>query len=182
MTMKILIDKYFEPFDEHFDQYFEPLRGNSKANHVFYGASTLADHSIIWFILASLRGLRRGGTPYATRASIALLAESFIINIGVKSLFMRTRPTWDGDRPLAIRQPLTSSFPSGHSSAAATAFVLLSEGDRLWPIYLIIALIVAPSRVHVRMHHASDVVAGTIIGTLFGFAVKRIFPIKKINK
>ena len=177
--MKIQIDKYFEPFDQHFDKYFEPLRENSSANQIFYGASTVADHSIIWFIFASIRGLRRGGAKYATRASIALLAESFIINIVVKSLFMRTRPTWDGERPLAIRQPLTSSFPSGHSSAAATAFILLSENDRLWPLYLIVALVVAPSRVHVRMHHASDVVAGTVIGTLFGLTVRRLFPIKK---
>ncbi len=180
--MKIQIDKYFEPFDVHFDKYFEPFRENPAANYVFYSASTLADHSIIWFIFASMRGLKRGGSPYATRASLALLAESVIINIGVKSLFMRTRPTWDGERPLAIRQPLTSSFPSGHSSAAATAFVLLSEDDKLWPLYLAVALIVAPSRVHVRMHHASDVVAGTIIGTLFGLAVKRMFPIKNKTK
>ncbi|MDA8196060.1 MAG: phosphatase PAP2 family protein [Actinomycetota bacterium] len=177
--MKIQIDKYFEPFDKQFDKYFEPLRKNTRANHIFYGASTLADHSIIWFMFAAIRGLRRGGTQYASRASIALLAESFIINIGVKSLFMRTRPSWDGDRPLAIRQPLTSSFPSGHSSAAATAFILLSDNDKFWPIYLLIALIVAPSRVHVRMHHASDVVAGTVIGTLFGLMVKRIFPITR---
>ena len=62
--------------------------------------------------------------------------------------------------------PLTSSFPSGHASAAFCAAGLLSEGSRLEPAYYALAAVVAASRVHVKIHHASDVVAGAAVGTV----------------
>ena len=84
------------------------------------------------------------------------------MNGAIKSLFKRHRPVWEEDRPRPhrIRRPATSSFPSGHASAAFTAAGVLSEGDPLWPIYYGLAVVVASSRVYVKMHHASDVIAG----------------------
>jgi undecaprenyl-diphosphatase len=61
-------------------------------------------------------------------------AESLVVNQGVKRLFKRTRPTTDGEDGLKVRRPMTSSFPSGHSSAAAFAATMLStwDGKRTW--------------------------------------------------
>ncbi len=171
------VHELFKPFDDAVDTIFSPLRGLPMANRILFGASNVADHSILWFTLSAVRGLRKGGERYAVRAAAALLAESILVNLGIKTIFGRSRPTWEGDLPHEIRTPLTSSFPSGHASAAACAAVLLSDNDRLWPVYVGLAALVAPSRIHVRMHHASDVVAGLAIGTAFGLLVKKIFPI-----
>ena len=173
------IHELFRPFDEKFDALFLPLRNIEIANRILFASSNVADHSILWFTLAAARGLRRNGEPYAIRTGLALLAESALVNLGIKTLFRRNRPEWEGDRPLEIRQPLTTSFPSGHASAAACAAILLSDNDSAWPIYVALALVVAPSRIHVRMHHASDVVAGAVVGTCFGLVVKKLFPIKR---
>lgn len=173
------IHKIVKPFDDRVDAIFLPLRDIPTANRILFAASNVADHSILWFTLAAMRGIRKGGPPYALRAAAALLAESALVNLGIKTLFGRSRPDWEGERPHDIRQPLTSSFPSGHASAAACAAILLGDGDRLWPIYLGLGALVAPSRIHVRMHHASDVLAGIMVGAAFGLLIKRVFPIQK---
>jgi undecaprenyl-diphosphatase len=102
------------------------------------------------------------------------------VNGGIKSLFRRTRPTWAeedrGARPHHLRTPMSSSFPSGHASSAFTAAVVLSQGSPLWPVYFGTAAVVASSRMYVKIHHASDVVAGAALGLVLGTAVRRLWP------
>ena len=104
------------------------------------------------------------------RLSAVLGGESLLVNGVIKSALHRHRPVWEEDRPRPhrIRRPRTSSFPSGHASAAFTAAGLLSQGDPLWPLYYGVAAVVASSRVYVKIHHASDVVAGAAIGVGLG--------------
>ncbi len=166
-----------ENFDQSVDRFFEPLRQNQVLNRLFYAASGLADHSVIWFLLAALKAARsKEQARIAKRAAIALAIESVVVNLGVKSLFRRQRPEFPGNRPLPLRQPLTSSFPSGHSSAAVCAYLFLSEDDALAPLYLLLAAIIAPSRIHVKIHHASDVIGGLLVGWLLARIIKAIYP------
>jgi undecaprenyl-diphosphatase len=170
-----------DAFDQRVDREFDRLRGNPVADRVFYGASALGDHGLIWLMLGALRGLRGGPTNHHFRAALRLGAgvgiESALVNLGIKSLFRRKRPAWELERPLHLRKPRTSSFPSGHATSAFTAAALLSDRDRLKPVYYTIAVLVAWSRVYVRIHHASDVVAGIIVGIGLGKLGKRISPL-----
>jgi undecaprenyl-diphosphatase len=82
------------------------------------------------------------------------------------------------ERPLYLRVPRTSSFPSGHASSAFMAATLLADRDpHLRAVYFGLAALVATSRVHVRIHHASDVAAGTVLGLALGQIAKRAWPI-----
>ena len=165
-------------FDAHVDAAFDRLRGNRAADRVFYGASELGDHSLIWLIVGAARALgseRRRRS--AVRMAAALGIESVLVNVVVKSFVRRGRPPSTQPRPLPLRQPVTSSFPSGHATSAFCAAGLLSEGDRLWPAYYALAVVVASSRVHVRIHHASDVVAGAVIGAVLGRIGRRLVPL-----
>ena len=78
-----------------------------------------------------------------------------------------------------LRKPKTSSFPSGHATSAFMAATLLGSGRRpaTKAAWFGVATLVAASRVHVKIHHASDIVAGAAIGVGMGAAVKRIWPI-----
>ena len=164
-------------FDDAVDDLFEPLRENVWFNRIFYSASAMADHSLIWFLLAAIKATRSGEqAKLARRAAIVLAAESLVVNMGVKSIFRRERPMYQGERPLPLRQPLTSSFPSGHSSAAVCAYIFLSEKDSLAPLYFVLAMLIAPSRIHVKIHHASDVIGGLIVGWLFAKLMRSFFP------
>ena len=167
-----------EAFDRRVDVEFDRIRGNPVADRLFYGASALGDHGLIWLTLGALRGLRSEHDWHAAvRVGAGVGVESAVVNLGIKSLFRRKRPVWEIERPLQLRQPRTSSFPSGHSTSAFTAAALLSDQDRLKPLYYTIALIVAWSRVFVRIHHASDVVAGIIVGIGLGRLGRRLFPL-----
>jgi undecaprenyl-diphosphatase len=167
-------------FDQIADQWVEThLRGRPVADAVMYGASALGDHGILWLLLAGAQAARRrqGWQRPFLRAAAGLGLESALVNGPVKWLFRRTRPAHDGPRPRYLRQPRTSSFPSGHATAAFFGAALLRDGDPLWPLYYAIAVIVATSRVHVKIHHASDAVGGSLLGMALGELARHLVPV-----
>jgi membrane-associated phospholipid phosphatase len=167
-------------FDSGVDGFFERyLRGRPGLDRVFYAASAVGDHGVIWLVLAAVRGLRAKDDTYAViRAAGGVGIESALVNGPVKALFRRARPVYEGLRPRPLRRPRTSSFPSGHATSAFCAARLLSDGDpALRPLYYGLAILVAWSRVYVRIHHASDVVGGMAIGAALGEVGRRVYPL-----
>ncbi|HTW06479.1 MAG TPA: phosphatase PAP2 family protein [Acidimicrobiales bacterium] len=156
-------------FDEVVDRYFEQhLRGRPYLDVVMYTASLAAEHSILWLVLAGIESWQKERSPRPlARVALALGAESALVNGPVKALFRRRRPERTAPAPLPLRNPRTSSFPSGHASAAFFAAALLRDGSGARAYYPL-AAIVAASRVYVRTHHASDVVAGAALGAVLG--------------
>ena len=164
-------------FDRAVDRWWEFLRGRKLMDRVMYGASDVGEFSQIWHVLGAIRALgpRREASD-ALRFSALMALESLVVNQGVKRLFARRRPGTAAENPTdhRLRQPITSSFPSGHASAAFCAAAVLSRGSRLGPVYRLAAAIVAVSRIHVRLHHASDVIAGAAVGEAIGRLASRL--------
>ena len=144
------------------------------ADKLFYGASEAANHSILWHALGVGQALVRSDPRIAVELSIALGIESALVNGPIKLMFRRSRPGEASDRPRKLRQPKTSSFPSGHASAAMVAAALLSRGSSWIAAWYAIAAVVAVSRAHVRIHHASDVAGGVAVGVALGAIARRI--------
>lgn len=164
-------------FDAGADALFDHLRGNPVADRVFYTASELGDFSLVWHLMATARGVRRGGDARGTaRVMAAMGIESVVVNGLVKSLFRRSRPIVDHERPHRLRKPRTSSFPSGHASAATVFVIVAADGSRPSPLHIALATTVAVSRIHVRIHHASDVLGGVVVGIGLGAALRRWMP------
>ena len=180
---KIPVPAAFEPFDTVVDDWFEAhLRHRRSADVVMYGASAVGDHGIVWLALAGVQALRRSQRGQAwtrpfLRVAIGIGVESIVVNGPVKFMFRRTRPVHDRPRPLHLRQPRTSSFPSGHATAAFFGAALLRDDDPVWPLYYALAVVVAASRIHVRIHHASDVIGGVITGVALGELARRLVPL-----
>ncbi|MCE2525256.1 MAG: phosphatase PAP2 family protein [Acidimicrobiia bacterium] len=169
-------------FDDRVEELFEKLRGRPWADRVFYTASQIGDYGLIWLLLAALAAL--GGSSRAERNLLRLAAvlglDSMFVNGLLKSLIKRSRPLVDdGERPLYLRRPITTAFPSGHASSAVVAAMLLGElGGRRWRGLLwMLAATVALSRIHVRIHHASDVAGGAATGMVLGRMARRIWPL-----
>lgn len=165
--------------DELVESWANTLRGNPFADQLFYRASDWGDWSKIWHVCGLARAMTAKDPQIALRLSLALGIESAFVNGFVKSLFKRERPTPEGERPLKLRQPKTSSFPSGHASSAFMAAALLSEEKpSLRPLYYATAVVVAYSRIHVNIHHASDVVGGVAVGVGLGRFARKFWPLK----
>ncbi|NLV54907.1 MAG: phosphatase PAP2 family protein [Acidimicrobiales bacterium] len=169
-----------DAFDDAVDAQFDArLRGRPAVDRLMYSVSELADFSLLWHLLGAVRGLRsEREAAEALRCSVVLGVESTVVNGGLKSLFRRERPVPDFERPHHLRIPLTTSFPSGHASAAFCAATILSEG-RSRPAraaWYSLAALVAASRVHVKIHHASDVLGGVAVGLVVGRVARRVWP------
>ncbi len=163
-------------FDEHVDRWIERFRGDPTLDTVFRAASTVGDFSLVWHVISVARGAAKGRADQVVLLAALLGAESLLVNQGVKRLFDRARPTMAGDPRLPVRAPATSAFPSGHASSAAFAATVLSGWDRgaAGAAWWAVAAVVGTSRAYVRIHHASDVVAGALVGAALGLAGRRV--------
>jgi undecaprenyl-diphosphatase len=139
---------------------------------VVYRLSSAADHSLLWHLCGAATAIARGGDiGFAARFAGAMGAESLLTNGVVKTAFRRVRPADydDIDFHHGLHRPITSSFPSGHATAAFCAARLLGGGAGWYSL----AAAVASTRVYVRLHHASDVAAGAVFGLALGSALRR---------
>jgi undecaprenyl-diphosphatase len=159
-------------FDDRVDVAFDRIRGNRYTDRLFYSASFAGDHSAIWVLLALLRAWSDGDWYVASRVLIAIPCESFLVNVVIKSLFRRGRPLHNGERPHRLRRPRTSSFPSGHATSAFMAATLLSWNSDWVVAYFALAILIAASRIYVKIHHASDVIAGAVFGLALGIGIR----------
>jgi undecaprenyl-diphosphatase len=165
-------------FDARVSALFDQWRGREPYDRIFYAATELGDFGLIWLLLGATKALRSDRDIHAAiRLFTCLGIESVVINGGVKSLFKRERPVVQEERPYHIRIPLTTSFPSGHASSAMLASVLLADGSRIGPAYFALGLLVASSRVYVRIHHPSDVIGGLAVGTGLGLLARKLWKV-----
>ena len=174
----VALPPWVDELDEAADAAWEILRGHAVLDRLFYTASTVGDFSVIWHGYNVVRLIVH---PHQKdrflRLAAGLAFESLVVNQVVKRAFRRGRPPDPEHRPHHLRQPSTSSFPSGHASAATFAAILLSERSRTGPLNALLAATVATSRVHVRIHHASDVVVGAAVGGVLALAWRRLWPL-----
>lgn len=119
----------------------------------------------------------------------ALLLGLIFGNGILKNVIGRTRP-YDlysslygegGPLRLLVHAESDLSFPSGHTLASFEAATGLFLRNKKWGIgALVLAFIIAFSRLYVCVHYVTDVIAGLILGVCFAFLAKLI--IDRIRK
>lgn len=133
-----------------------------------------ADHGIGWIIVALVLLCFKKTRKTGLMVGLALIFGLVVGNITLKPLVARIRP-YDLAGMEAIREallvpPLSDfSFPSGHTLASfEAASVLMIRDKKLGIPALVLAIIIAFSRLYLFVHYPSDVLTGLILGTLFG--------------
>lgn len=110
-------------------------------------------------------------------ALIALAVGALITNVVLKNMVARTRPyeVIDG-LVLMIEKQKDYSFPSGHTCASfAAACVYLKMMPKKYGIpFLILAALIAFSRLYVGVHFPTDVIGGLLIGMFAAWAAMRM--------
>lgn len=161
----------FASFDAQIDRLLEPMRDSRLAVRVFNLAGRAGDFSLAWHAVGLIRAIgSMDRLREAALLSAVLAVESLVVNQGIKRLFRRERPTAAGDDRFSVRRPSTSSFPSGHATSAVCAAMVLTafSGGPVSAVWWCLAGVIAASRVVVRIHHASDVIAGLFVGACLG--------------
>lgn len=118
--------------------------------------------------------------PVGITAFSSLLVEWMIVNLLLKPLVHRIRPFHVNDMLVLLGDfPTDYSFPSGHSgSAFAVATVmLLCMPKRYGVTSIIVATLIAFSRLYNGAHYPTDVLTGSLVGVITGvIASKVILP------
>jgi len=122
---------------------------------------------------------RRNGASLATAsAGVALLIAQPITH-----LVDRTRPYIDhpAHAHLLISRSHDPSFPSDHATGAfALAFGIWLYDRTLGTVLLVLAAILAFSRVYVGTHYPGDVVGGAVLGIAVAGALYLLAPTRRL--
>ena len=133
----------------------------------------LGDAGIIWIILTVLLLIIPKTRKTGVIMLAALLADVLLCNVVIKNLVARTRP-FDVNTAvqLLVAKPRDYSFPSGHTAASfasVTALYLAGE-KKMWKVALVLAVLIALSRLYLYVHYPTDVLGGMLLGCLAGYA------------
>lgn len=150
-------------------------------DHFLPRLSRTANHGVLWFATAAALVATR--SPRARRAAVRGVASLALASATINTLGKRTvrRPRPLLDKVPSVRQlkrqPITTSFPSGHSASAAAFAAGVALESRGWGAAVApVAGAVALSRVYTGVHYPSDVLVGAALGVGAAYAVRGLVP------
>ncbi len=134
--------------------------------------TNLGNAGILWILITIVLLLDKKTRNVGYMSALALIGSLIVDNILLKNLVARTRPyeVVDGLK-LLIEKQSDYSFPSGHTgSSFASAIVLWKELPGKYGVMaLIVAVLIAYSRLYVGVHYPMDVIFGSLLGIFMGW-------------
>ena len=139
--------------------------------------SSLGNAGFIWILLMVILLLIPKTRKSGLILLLALVVDLILCNGILKNLFARTRP-FDVNTTitLLIKKPVDYSFPSGHTavSFAAVSALFLAKEKKLWKPALVLAVLIAFTRLYLYVHYPTDILGGILVGILSGYIGCRI--------
>ena len=139
--------------------------------------STIGDAGVLWIVIGVVlcvsKKYRRGGHADAFGRAFELYSGQS----DNKNMVDRLRPCQiDETVSLIVKIPFDSSFPSGHTLNGITAAVTLMFIDKRMGIpAIVLAVLIAFSRMYNFMHFPTDVLAGAVLGVVSAVFVNFLF-------
>lgn len=149
---------------------------NDFLNLLIPRVSSLGDAGLIWIVLSVLLLLFPKTRKAGLASGIALLFMLVTGNMILKPLVARLRPfAVNTAVELLIPPPTDFSFPSGHTYASfASASAIFRNSRRIGIPALILASLIAFSRLYLYVHYPTDVLFGILLGILAGWIGNRL--------
>ena len=159
------------PFEFEFLDFLQTMH-TPLITKIMKAASKLGDAGFIWILLTGVLLVIPKTRKVGILVSVALLLDVLTCNVILKPLIARTRP-YDVNKAveLLIRAPRDYSFPSGHTAAsfAAAAALWFADKKKLAIPALVLAVLIAFSRMYFYVHYPTDVLGGAILGMVCGW-------------
>lgn len=132
--------------------------------------TTLGNYGAVWIVLALILLIPRRTRRTAILILIGLAAAFLIGSVFLKEFIARPRPCWVDDSVLLlISEPKDYSFPSGHTLIGTVFCFLINRVNKVIGFFaVILMLLIAFSRMYLYVHFPSDVLAGLVLGVIFG--------------
>ena len=136
----------------------------------------LGDAGIFWIAVSVLFMISKKYRKTGIGMMLALLMGLLVCNIWLKPTVARMRP-YDFQMQYFLKEiPLLAgamhdfSFPSGHTIASfEAAVVIILNNKKLGIAAMILACLIAFSRLYLYVHYPTDVIFSVILGTAFAF-------------
>jgi undecaprenyl-diphosphatase len=138
--------------------------------------SRSGDLGMIWLCISALLLFWPATRIVGGICVATLLATTCLGEFLLKQIFRRPRPyVTYGPVKLTIPMPSGFSFPSGHTaSAMAAARVLATLGPWMAAAAYFYAVLMGLSRIYLKAHYVTDVVAGGAMGFICGGIIRKI--------
>lgn len=152
---------------------------NPRLTKIMVAITHLGDIAILGIILAIVLIINQKTRKLGGTVILALIGSAIVNNLILKNVVARVRP-YEVIEGLKLIIPKQSdlSFPSGHAGASfAVATVIAGMTKKCYGYFaIILATLIALSRLYVGVHYPTDVLCGTVDGILIGlFLVKMDF-------
>ncbi len=147
-------------------------------NRIMIAASSAGNAGMIWFAICMPFLIYAPWRVTGANIIFALAFTQTLCELILKHIVRRERPVWKlSDDEQLIHRPKYYSFPSGHTSASfCVVSVAIFRCSPLTILFVLFcAVMIAMSRVYLRVHYLSDVLVGMVLGLLCGAASVSIF-------
>ena len=137
--------------------------------------SSLARHGEFWILLALVLLCFKKTRKAGVAMGVAMACGFLIGNIGLKNIIARIRPYDMVEVEVLVKHLSDFSFPSGHTLVSFNAAIALHHYHRKWGVAaLVLATVIALSRLYLFVHYPTDVVAGFLLALGIALASCRL--------
>lgn len=147
-------------------------------NRIMITASRAGNLGIIWWAICLPFIIRATWRATGLNIVFGLCLAHLMGEIIIKHIVKRVRPCHHlGDEEQLIDRPRFYSFPSGHTTASFAVVGVVLLRCRLFTFMPILALamLISFSRIYLRVHYLTDVLAGAVLGFVCGICSVMIF-------
>lgn len=108
-------------------------------------------------------------------AFVSAVLARFVIVEFIRWLWQRPRPFIANNVNLLLDYPNKASFPSGHAAFYfALSTIVYFYNKKIGILFYLGSFLICLARVFVGIHWPTDILAGAIIGILFGWLIYKI--------
>ena len=176
-----MLDFFATSFDLPILEWIQENVANGFLDFLMPIITIFGDAGIFWIACAAVMLIFPKTRKTGLAMGVALVMGLLVCNICLKPLVARMRPlVYEVEilgnsaadllhsGQLLVGKPSDVSFPSGHTIASfEAAGVLMLNNKKLGIPALVLAILIAFSRMYLFVHYPTDVLVSVVLGTLF---------------